>query len=253
MGLTSPGFGIYITAGWPEPRKFMELVSSLERCADFIEVGLPSQRPIYDGPTIRATHREALERGVNLGRAIELIGDASSVTSKPIIAMGYMGDVKVSLASVVRPLSLSNVQSLLLPDLLFEHFNMVELYLSTLAKYGMKPSYFVSSKFPHGVLARLALDNPLFIYLGLQPATGVKLPVSIHTNISIARRLVGDTYLVAGFSIRDPETVEQVIKSGASAAVVGSEIARRLVENGLDSAVSTACRLSAPVRELRGG
>ncbi|HID42156.1 MAG TPA: tryptophan synthase subunit alpha, partial [Pyrodictium sp.] len=93
---------------------------------------------------------------------------------------------------------------------------------------------------------------------GLQPATGVELPIAVEKNVKLARMLIGDRYLLTGFAIRRPGTAAALIRSGADAVVVGSAIIRLLEEKGVDEAGSLACGIyqavhSVNAAEKRGG
>jgi len=59
-------------------------------------------------------------------------------------------------------------------------------------------------------------------------STGVLLPVSAERNIRNIRRLLGDTPMVVGFAIRDPEQVRRYVSAGADGVVVGSGFLRIL-------------------------
>ncbi len=83
----------------------------------------------------------------------------------------------------------------------------------------------------------MASLEPLFIYLGgLYASTGgTKLPVYIERNVSIVRKLVGDTYLVTGFAVRDAGMVRALIEAGANGVVVGTAFIERM--GNLDDAM----------------
>ena len=243
MALPSPGFGVYLTIGWPSPRAFLRIASLASSCADFLELGIPSTRPIYDGPVIRETHRRALAAGIRAQDALALVRDVIRKTGKPSIVMAYLGDFEGRVGDLVDETASTGALSLLLPDLPFEYYDLVDEYVDAARRNGVRPAFFASSKFPHRVLARFASYKPLLIYLGLQPATGTKLPVNVLANVSLARSLVGGEYLVAGFSIREPETARSIISAGADAVVVGSEIARRYAAMGLEAVESLVCSI----------
>ncbi len=238
MELASPGFSVYLTISWPSPQGFTRLLRSLEPCVDFLELGLPSRSPIYDGPTIRMTHREASSH-TGPWEAMKLLAEARP--SRPFIVMAYMHEHPLD--RLLGEASRAGASSVLLPDLPFEYPDMIEGYVDASRRMGLEPSLFASPKFPHRMLEIYGRHKPLLVYLGLQPATGVRLPARMLENIGLARRLVGDTYLLAGFSISSGDQARQVLEAGASGVVVGSHIARVAMARGIEAAAKEACRI----------
>ena len=59
-----PALVAYLTAGWPDPDGFPDLLRAVAEVADAVEIGVPFSDPMADGPTIQRTSREALEQGV---------------------------------------------------------------------------------------------------------------------------------------------------------------------------------------------
>lgn len=239
MGLTRPGFSVYLPLGFPSPRDFPRVLEALAPCVDFFEVGLPSTRPKYDGPTVRRAHRRVLQylsghAGLPLDQVKEALG-------KPFALMAYYSDHQHSLGDLISRAGEAGASCILFPDLLFDHPGERERYERLSHKHGLGTCYFASSRFPHRLLSDLAAGRPLFIYLGLQPATGVELPVGVERNVRLARRLVGDSYLLAGFAVRGPEAAVRLVKAGADAVVVGSAVIRALETGGVEEAIRLAC------------
>jgi Tryptophan synthase alpha chain len=158
--------------------------------------------------------------------------------------MGYIEDYANRLELVAQVASEVGASSVLFPDLLFEHIDRLEDYVVTMRNYGLRPSFFVASNTPHRLVNLLVKYEPLFMYLGLYAATGIKLPLYIEKNIREVKRLVDGTTLVAGFAINSPEMVRLVINAGADAVVVGTALVDKL-GNGEE------CRRF--MMELRGG
>jgi len=195
--------------------------------ADFIEVGVPTRNPKYDGPLIRRTHRGAETLGLDAIRALPRV-------DRPVIVMAYVEDYVHDLAGLARAAAEAGATSLLLPDLLIDFPELVEEYLSACRDAGLQPSFFIPGKFPYAIARKIAGTDPLFIYIGLYAATGIKLPVYVERNIRLLREVVGDKYIVAGFAISGPDMVRSIISAGADGVVVGSALIRRLEEGGVD-------------------
>ncbi len=254
MALSRPGYSSYLTIAWPSPSEFQSLLHKLAPCTDFFELGLPARNPLYDGPTIRSTHREALRKVGSRGEALRLASRAASEAGARFIVMTYLWEHggPRGLRSLVEDVAASGADALLLPDLLFEYPGLLVEYVDAAKNNGLQPAFFASSKFPHHILRLLAGMKPLLIYLGLQPATGASLPVAVKSNVALARELIEDSYLLAGFAIRSPETAIAVIEAGADAVVVGSELARLYKAGGAEAAAGLACAIKKALVARRG-
>ncbi len=238
--MVTPSFGVYVPLGYPDPETFSELLGLLPGAVDFVEVGVPSPRPKYDGPTIRRIHLDLVSRGSPSGLEAfrELPRPPRGLTA---IVMAYLEDVGVEGLGEAASLAASKgYSSLLLPDLAFDYPGEVPAYVEAVRSAGMRPCFFASSKFPHNWLVRYAANAPLFVYLGLQPSTGVRLPISVCRNVRLARRILGGVVLLAGFSVRTPGDAASLIRCGADAVVVGTRFLEVLSDRGVGEAVEYA-------------
>ncbi len=241
---------MYLTISWPNVREFYRILDAVSGCVDFLELGLPSNNPMYDGPVIKATHRDVVRSGVSPQRAIDIVRAAE--VDVPVIFMGYLGEHLQGIERLLESVKKADGLSILFPDLPFEYPEYIEEYYRLHHRFGLKPSYFASSMFPHKLLRRYAEMDPLLIYLGLQMATGVRLPARMLDNVRLARRLVGDSYLLAGFSIKTGEDAVRIIKSGASGVVVGSHIIKAYMRDGIEGVTDAACSIKSTIRGLEG-
>ncbi len=221
MELPRPSIGIYLTAGWPSIGAVRTLVE--EAPTDFLEVGLPTHNPKYDGPFIRRTHREAEgPRGLEALRHIPKRGR--------LVVMAYAEDYVRSLEEAVSAVSSMGALSLLLPDLLVDYPDILGEYVKLCDRYGMRPSFFLPGKFPHGLLQRIAEYDPIFVYVGLYASTGISLPIYVERNLRLARELAPNTFIVAGFAVDSSEKAVRLVESGADGVVIGTAFLRRLAK-----------------------
>jgi len=207
--------GVYILAGWPSADVYRKAVAAAAQVADFIELGLPSRNPKYDGPFIRRAHGEA--EPVELG-----------VVPGEVYVMAYWEDYAARPEALFEAAAAAGARGVLAPDLLIDFPSELERYVELTRKFKMEPVFFVPGKFPHGLVRRLASYRPAFIYLGLYAATGIELPVYVERNIKVFREVAPDVFLVAGFAIDSPQKAAAVVRAGADAVVVGTAFLRRL-------------------------
>ncbi|WP_054842993.1 tryptophan synthase subunit alpha [Vulcanisaeta distributa] len=222
MVIRKPGLGAYVTATYPSKETFLNAVKCLSNVSDFLEIGIPTQNPKYDGPVIRKTHFASELKGLDAVK-VARYGDV------PTILMGYVEDYVSNMELVAEIANEVGASSVLFPDLLFEHIDLLESYVDAMRNYSLRPTFFVSSNTPHRLISMLVKYEPLFIYLGLYAATGIKLPLYIERNVREVRKLVDDVTLIAGFAINTPpEMVRLVINAGADAVVVGTALVDKL-------------------------
>ncbi|GGP18878.1 tryptophan synthase subunit alpha [Thermocladium modestius] len=226
MEISRPSLGLYITATYPDSTTFKNVLNRTRGIVDFYEIGIPTNNPKYDGPIIRMTHFKSQLKGLE---AVKVANYEKS------ILMGYIDDYVNSLDAVAEIAAQVGASAILFPDLLFDHFDRLDDYVKAMRSHGLDTAFFVSSKTPHKIIERVASLEPLFIYLGLYASTGTKLPVYIERNVSIVRKLVGDTYLVTGFAVRDAGMVRALIEAGANGVVVGTAFIERM--GNLDDAM----------------
>jgi tryptophan synthase alpha chain len=66
--------GIYLVAGYPDENRFMESFRAVEQAGfDFVEIGIPFNDPIADGPVIARAIHEALAGGATPGNVMKNI------------------------------------------------------------------------------------------------------------------------------------------------------------------------------------
>lgn len=240
VALPRPGLGVYITAQWPDPAAFSSFLKALDGLADFVEVGIPTNNPKYDGPFIRSSHKSTPIKGLKAIEGIPLPRNA--------VLMGYAEDFAGKFDELARAAAEAGATSVLLPDLLIDMPERLDDYVKAMKSHGLETTFFLPGKFPYQLAERLARHNPLFIYIGLYAATGIKLPVYVERNIRIAKAHIGDTYLVAGFAIDSGEKARAVIEAGADGIVVGTAAMRLLKERGLDAALNLLVEIKGSIK-----
>lgn len=223
---------IYLTAGDPLifSSSIVDVIASSG--ADLFELGIPNEHPKYDGPTIRASYKRALRNGTTLEKAFRIIKDFPS--DLKILFTYFDLALKMGLEEFVSLASECSVSSVLFPDMLIDYPEHLSAYINACERYGLRPSFFITSSFPHKLISRVARLNPAFIYLGLMASTGILLPVTLSKTIGIVRELIGDAPLLVGFAISRPEQVAKCVSAGADGVVIGSAVLKLLERTPID-------------------
>jgi tryptophan synthase, alpha chain (EC 4.2.1.20) len=227
--------GVYILAGWPSAEVYRRAVTAAAQVADFVELGLPSRNPKYDGPFIRRAHGEA--EPVELG-----------LVPGEVYVMAYWEDHAAKPEALFEAAAAAGARGVLAPDLLIDFPPELGRYVELARRFKMEPVFFVPGKFPHGLVRRLASYRPAFIYLGLYAATGIELPVYVERNIKVFREAAPEVFLVAGFAIDSPQKAAAVVRAGADAVVVGTAFLRRL-RSSVEEAVAFLREIKRALQE----
>jgi tryptophan synthase alpha chain len=201
---------------------------------DAYELGIPTRLAKYDGPSIRTSYRRALRSGVDERCAMSLIKQVKGLIN-PILFTYYEVALECGLEDLVNSAAEADIRCVLFPDLLIDYPESLEDYIRICKKYNLEHAFFVTSCFPHHLIVKLAKLEPSFIYLGLMATTGIPLPLAINRNIKIIKNLVGETPLLVGFAIDNPQQVSLCINAGVDGVVVGSAILK-ILEGGFEAA-----------------
>lgn len=211
----------YVTAGHPDRSRSLDLVRGLaDAGADVLEIGVPFSDPVADGPVIQASSQQALERGMTLDGALELIAEAK--LSIPVVLFSYLNPIIAAGPNVLARARNAGVNGVLVTDL------PVGADPAREAWFGAGPLDFVrlvAPTTPRDRMALIAKHGRGFVYLisrlgvtGMQAELASTLPASIETLRSVC-----SLPICVGFGI---STADQARTVGALAdgIVVGSAI-----------------------------
>ncbi|KAG2225725.1 hypothetical protein INT45_011393 [Circinella minor] len=233
-----PAFVTFITAGYPDPKTFVDILLSLQRGgADIIEMGVPFTDPLADGPTIQYANTIALKYKTDVSMCLQMVRDARARgLTVPVVFMGYYNPVLAyGEENLVRDCKEAGVNGYILVDLPPEESHT---FRSICLKYEMSfvplvaPST-VDSRIP--MLAEIA-DSWIYVVSRLG-VTGASKEVSNHLPDLMARiRKHTDVPLAIGFGVSTREHFDLVGKHG-DGVVIGSRlitVIREAIEAGND-------------------
>lgn len=223
----------YLTAGFPDMGRFVDLLDSLSTLAPAIEIGLPFSDPMADGATIQDSSRISLEGGTTVGGVLSALGERDP-SPIPLAVMSYLNPLLAfGPTELFSRLSDVGVAALVIPDLPFEesgpirelagaHFiGLVQLVtpvtpvsrLETLAKASEGFTYAVTMAGTTG--GTVALDGSVAAYLD---------QVREHSAVPV----------VAGFGIRNSTQVHE-LADHCDGVIVGSALVEKIAA-GSDAA-----------------
>ncbi len=211
----------YVTAGHPDRAASLALMRGLESAgADVLEIGVPFSDPVADGPVIQASSQLALEQGMTLEGALELIAEAKLAI--PVVLFSYLNPIIAAGPDVLNRAKAAGVHGVLVTDL------PVGADAEREEWFGAGPLDFVrlvAPTTPRSRMAEIAKHGRGFVYLisrlgvtGMQTELASTLPASI-----IQLRSVCSLPICVGFGISTPAHA-RTVGALADGIVVGSAI-----------------------------
>jgi tryptophan synthase alpha chain len=229
----------YMTAGHPDVERSVALVHGLAAAgADVIEVGVPFSDPMADGPIIQASSQRALDLGMTLDGALDVVRRAA--VEVPVVLFSYLNPVLAAGSPVLERAAAAGVDGLLVTDLPVGADPKVEAWI------GAGPLDFVrlvAPTTPDARMAEIGRHGSGFVYLiSRLGVTGVRddLPPDLPEMVARLRRATPLPVCV-GFGISRPEQAAAVAAL-ADGVVVGSAIVRA-AEESVDAAVALTASL----------
>lgn len=217
----------FITMGDPSINDTVELVLEMEKSgADIIEIGVPYNDPLADGPVIQDSYYRALQNGCNLKgvfSGIELIRKESEI---PLVMMVYYNiifcyGVKLFFENIKKV----GVDGIIIPDLPLEEISEVKEYSD---EYNIDLISLVAPTSKERI-GKIVADSSGFIYcVSVNGTTGERSNVSTNIDeyLSLVKRST-DLPCCVGFGISSKEDVDR-LRGKCDGVIVGSAIVKRI-------------------------
>jgi tryptophan synthase alpha chain len=236
----------YLTAGYPDAGTTLSLMGKLvDSGADIIELGIPFSDPLADGPTIQQASFQALEGGMTVARALDLLGRFREAYPTPVVLFSYLNPIlRFGMEAFLTRASAAGAHGLLLTDLptgaddgledriLASDLDLIRLLAPTTP--------------PERVGAVARGGSGFLYYISRTGVTGAQqaLREGLGREVEAIREHVS-LPIAVGFGISTPEQA-QAVAGVADGVVVGSALINALGEGGVVQAADF-------VRGLREG
>ena len=111
--------GLFVTNGFPDPSVMVPVLHTLEENgADFIELGMPFSDPLAEGLPIQRSSEVALNKGVRMADAFDVVRRFRENSETSVLLMGYINPVfRYGVSNFCRDAQSAGVDGLILPDL----------------------------------------------------------------------------------------------------------------------------------------
>ncbi|CCE65304.1 hypothetical protein TPHA_0K01710 [Tetrapisispora phaffii CBS 4417] len=232
----------FMTAGYPTIEDTVPILKGFQDGGvDVIELGLPFSDPIADGPTIQVANTVALENGVTMIKALELLRQARSEgITVPIILMGYYNPIlNYGEEQFIKDAAEAGANGFIIVDLPPEEALKVRNYVR---ENGVSLVPLIAPSTTDERLGLLSHIADSFVYVvSRMGTTGAQTSISSDLDqlVSRVRKYTKDIPLAVGFGVSTREHFETV---GASSdgVVIGSKIVSLCSEAAQDKRYETA-------------
>lgn len=228
---TKKALSVFLTAGYPDKDKFVELALSVfDSGADIIEIGIPFSDPLADGPTIQASSQIALENGINMDYVLNVTKQISSKTDKPVVLMGYANPIlNYGTKKFFDDAKSAGAKGIIIPDVPLEEYDS----LIPNGLTGFDIILLTTPASPDERISTIANKSSGFVYcVSVTGTTGTRTEFAdeVYENIERTYNLMNGKKMLVGFGISKPEDVEKM-KKYCDGVIVGSAVIKSLQQN----------------------
>ncbi len=245
-----PALLTYTVAGDSSKKKSLEILKTISKYVDILEIGFPHNAPTADGPQIQNSSYRALKNGLKLNDVFQIVRDYKRIKdSKPCILMGYYQMVyKYGEKKFLNKCKKVGVNGLIIVDLPFpDNKNFANLCKKNSIT-------FIQLLSPTTPLRRakkiVANSHEMIYYISMLSTTGGKLKVSpkkILANYFKIKKIDNKKNAVIGFGITN-KSINSLKK--ADGLVVGSALCKG-ISDSLKKRQNPVTKLNYMVKNLK--
>lgn len=228
----------FIVAGDPHPDKTVQYALRLqEEGADVLELGVPYSDPLADGPVIQKAAKRALDAGMSLKKAVEMVPTLRKAgVSIPVVIFTYYNPVlQYGHDKFIEALEQNGVEGLLIPDLPLEESEDLN------ERTKQKNIELISLVAPtsEARIKRIAEQARGFLYcVSSLGVTGERKEIAPETLAFIEKvKEYSSVPVAVGFGISSYDQVE-LMKKHADGYIIGSKIVK-MIEASVETEKNT--------------
>ena len=245
-----PALLTYTVAGDSSKKQSLDILKSISKSADILEVGVPHNTPVADGSQIQTSAYRAIKKGIKINDIFRIVRDFKKFDkNKPIILMGYYNMIfQYGDNNFLKKCKSSGVNGLIVVDLPWPEnkkfakkcksnsISFVQLLSPTTTKERLK---------------KIIKDShEMIYYISMLSTTGGQLKVSpkkILSNYNQIKKIDQKKNCVIGFGITE-KTIAKL--KSADGLVVGSAICKEITRS-LNNRQNPVTNVSKVVAILR--
>ena len=245
-----PALLTYTVAGDSTKKQSLEILKTISKNADILELGVPHNTPVADGSQIQTSSYRAIKNGIKTNNIFQIVKDFKKFNkNKPIILMGYYNMIfQYNENKFLHKCKISGVNGLIVVDLPWpENKDFAK-------KCKKKSILFIQLLSPTTTNKRLNKiikdSHQMNYFISMLSTTGGKLKVSpkqILKNYKKIKRINPKKKVVIGFGITE-KTIGKL--KSADGLVVGSAICKEITRS-LKSRQNPVTNVSKLVKNLK--
>jgi len=245
-----PALLTYTVAGDNTKKQSLEILKSISKNADILELGVPHNTPVADGSQIQTSSYRAINNGIKTNSIFQIVKDFKRFNkNKPVILMGYYNMIfQYNENKFLHKCKISGVNGLIVVDLPWpENKDFAK-------KCKKKSILFIQLLSPTTTNKRLNKiikdSHQMNYFISMLSTTGGKLKVSpkeILKNYKKIKKINPKKNVVIGFGITE-KTIGKL--KSADGLVVGSAICKEITRS-LKSRQNPVTNVSRLVKRLK--
>ena len=226
-----PALLTYTVAGDSTKKQSLEILKSIAKNADILEVGVPHNTPVADGSQIQTSAYRAIKNGIKTKSIFQIVKEFKKFNKdKPVILMGYYNMIfQYGEKKFLNKCETSGVNGLIVVDLPWpENKDFAK-------KCKKKSIFFIQLLSPTTTNKRLGKiikdSHQMSYFISMLSTTGGKLKVTpreILKNYRKIKRINPKKDIVIGFGITE-KTIGKL--KSADGLVVGSAICKEITRS----------------------
>tara|TARA_B100001057_G_scaffold405468_1_gene418447 strand:- start:350 stop:1150 length:801 start_codon:yes stop_codon:yes gene_type:complete len=226
-----PALLTYTVAGDNTKKQSLEILKSISKNADILELGVPHNTPVADGSQIQTSSYRAINNGIKTNSIFQIVKDFKRFNkNKPVILMGYYNMIfQYDENKFLHKCKISGVNGLIVVDLPWpENKDFAK-------KCKKKSILFIQLLSPTTTNKRLNKiikdSHEMNYFISMLSTTGGKLKVSpkeILKNYKKIKKINPKKNVVIGFGITE-KTIGKL--KSADGLVVGSAICKEITRS----------------------
>ena len=245
-----PALLTYTVAGDSSKKQSLEILKSISKKVDILEIGVPHNTPVADGSQIQTSSYRAIKNGIKINDIFKIVKDFKKIEkNKPIILMGYYNMIfQYNEKKFIEKCKKSFVDGLIVVDLPYPEnkkfsqkckikgINFIQLVSPTTSQERIKKI--------------LKASHDMVYYISMLSTTGGKLKVSskeILKRYSKIKKENKSKNVVIGFGITE-KTIKSLKK--ADGLVVGSAICKE-ISKSIKNRQNTVTNVTNMVKKLK--
>ena len=223
----------FFVLGDPDVETSLAVIkAAVDAGADVLELGIPFSDPIADGPTIQKADIRALDNGMTVHKALDMIRTIRAYTDVPIGLLMYYNLVyHYGREAFYRDFAAAGINSVLVADTSIDDADEI---VPAVRAVGLDTVFMVTPNTALQRRQRIAAQTTGFIYaVSVMGVTGSRTELSDAVKPLVADlKSITDKPVCVGFGISRPEHAATVAQAGAQGVIIGSKIVS-LMENNL--------------------